>query len=725
MSVDRPTLHESWYRIAPLRPRLRSMVQTFRQQYRGRTWHVLRDPSSNKFFRLDDASYRLVGLLDGRRTVDQVWKMTSEELEDAAPTQGEAIQLLGQLYTSNLIEAELPPDAAGLFDRQKKRVTREVRGYFMNVMFAKVPIWDPDEFLERWHRLVGWVFGPVGLALWAVLIGYTLFNLAGHARELASQFNGVLSPDNLFLLYIASIGTKFLHEMGHAFSCKHFGKQDGSGGEVHTLGIMMMVFIPVPYVDASSAWAFRSKWKRAFVGAAGMYVELALAAAMAIVWMRTSPGTTLNAFAYNVMFTAGVSTVLFNANPLIRFDGYYILSDLMEMPNLAQRSKDYINFVVKKYAYKVRKPRDPARSPGERPTLFTYGVLSAIYRVFLSLSILWYVADQLFFVGAIFAVVGLVGFVFVPMGKFLHYLAINPELDRTRTRAVLITAGVILLIAVPIALLPVPDRGRAEGVVEPRGYAAVYAGADGFVTSVLPSGTRVSPGGPPLIVARNEELLSEKRSLEAERRGLEARYHAAMQKEPAAAQAMLEQLQAMSEKVARVDDLLRRLEVHAPFEGVWVCGDLDRTEGVFVTQGKPIGVVVTPGDVVLRITADQYLGPRLRQEVEGVQVRVKGRPDQHLDATITHWVESGRRELPSLALGYAAGGGMAESAKKGEEGQSAEPFFEVHLEPLNAVDEAALTAGQRVVARFDLPDKPLLTQGILMLRQLLQKRFQI
>ncbi len=724
MSVDRPTLHESWYRVAELRPRLRSMVQSYRQQYRGKTWHVLRDPSNNKFFRLDDASYLFVGLLDGRRTVDEVWKLTSEELEDAAPTQGEAIQLLGQLYTSNLIEAELPPDAAGLFDRRTKRVNREVRGYLMNVLFAKVPLWDPDQFLDRWVGLVGWMFGPVGLALWAVLIVSAVFQLMGSGSALVSEAAGVLDPDNLFWLYVASVLTKFLHELGHGFSCKHFGQQDGSGGEVHTMGIMLMVFIPIPYVDASSAWAFRSKWKRAFVGAAGMYVELALAAVAAFIWVRTAENTPINAIAYNVMFISSVTTLLFNANPLIRFDGYYILSDLIEMPNLAQRSKEYLNYVVKKFAYKVRRPRDPSRTNGEVPWLVGYGISSAIYRVFLSVTILLYVADQLFFIGAIFAIVGVIGFVFVPLGKFVRYLVTNPELERTRARAVLVTVGTIALILLPLASWPVPDRGRADGVVEPRGYADVYAGADGFIEHVLPSGTRVAPGGDPLLIARSFELESERRRHVAQQRELEARYRKAMQDDPATAQPMLDQLDAIEEKVRRVDDQLARLRVAAPFEGVWVCGELDRVAGGFITQGRPIGRVVTPGDMVLRVTADQYLGPRLG-EAERVEVRVKGRPGQQFEGRIVRRVEAGRRELPSVALGYAAGGGVQESQERGQEGRAAVPFFEVHVEAVDAAQEALLLSGQRVVARFDLPDKPLLAQGWTALRQLLQKRFQI
>ena len=163
MPVDRPTFSESWYRVANQRPRLRSTVQTYRQEYRGRMWHVVRDPSNNQFFRLNDAAYHFVGLLDGRRTVGQVWETCNEHLGDLAPTQNEAIQLLGQLYTSNLLHGEIPSDAEGMFERYRKRVHREVRGYMMNLLFIRIPLIDPEHFLNRWVKVFGWGFSWIAI----------------------------------------------------------------------------------------------------------------------------------------------------------------------------------------------------------------------------------------------------------------------------------------------------------------------------------------------------------------------------------------------------------------------------------------------------------------------------------------------------------------------------------------------------------------------------------
>ena len=347
MSIDRPTFSDSWYRVAQLRPRLRAAVQTHRQHFRGQTWHVLRDLGNDQYFRLSEPAYRFIGMLDGNRSVAEVWAAANEQLGDRAPTQGEAIQLLGQLFTSNLLQCELPADSAGMFERYRKRVRREVGGYLMNLLFMRIPLFDPEPILEKWVHLVGWLFSLPGLLLWALYVGFGFSYLTGHWEELfkAAQPQTLLQTENIFLLYACFAGIKAIHEFGHGFACKRFGKVSGTGGEVHTMGIMLLVMAPVPYVDASSAWAFRNKWHRIIVGAGGMYVELLVAATAAIIWANTAPGTLINDICFNLIFIASVSTIMFNANPLLRYDGYYMLSDALEIPNLGARANQYLGYL--------------------------------------------------------------------------------------------------------------------------------------------------------------------------------------------------------------------------------------------------------------------------------------------------------------------------------------------------------------------------------------------
>ncbi len=728
MAITRPTFSETWYRVAELKPKLRSTVQTYRQHFRGKTYHVIQDPTSNQYFRLDDAGYYFTGLLDGRRTIAQVWDHCNEHLGDRAPTQGETIQLLSQLYSSNLLSPDLPPDATTLFDRRRKRIQREVRSYLSNLLFARIPLWDPDRFLERWVPIGGLAFTWAGFAVWCVIMFLGVNSLAGKWGDLFDQSNGVIAPGNLPLLYVCFAVIKFIHEMGHAFSCKKFGLTDHSGGEVHVLGIMLLVLVPVPYVDASSSWALRSKWKRALVGAAGMYVELAVAAVAAMVWANTTQYHVVHQIAYNVMFIASVSTILFNANPLLRFDGYYIMSDVFELPNLYQRSKDFLYYLIKKYVYGVRNPMSTARSNDEKPWLVIYAIAAFIYRIIISVSILMFVAEQLFFIGVMMAIGGVIGWVVVPLGKFVHYLSVGPELWRTRRRAVLWTVGTLAAVVGVLGAVPVPDRARAEGIVEPRRLAVMHAEADGFVRHVLESGRPVRAGVDPVVIADNLEMEKLRDELIASIEEVRVQYRQAVRENPALAQSLAQRIAAFQEQLDRAKEQLRLLQLPSPIDGQWVCFDHDRYDGVYLQRGKPIGLVASLDDLIVRAMADQYLGPRVETDIGiggEVEFRVRGQPDLRVRGRIERIPPAGSVQLPSAALGYMAGGAVPVDTQDTTGTKASERFFEVVISPIDA-DRVHLLPGQRVVIRFTMNRKaPLLAQWYRDVRQVIQRRFAV
>ena len=728
MAVERPTFHEAWYRVADLRPRLSSGVQVYRQHFRGQMWYVLENPSNNQYSRISDEAYRFIGMLDGRRTVSQVWRICNEQLADRAPTQGEVIQLLGQLYSVNLLHAELPPDSESLFNRYRKRVRRQVQGQLMNLLFIRIPLLDPDHFLERWVSIFGRFFSWLGLILWSMLVATGLYFVVGHIGELVHQSSDVLAPDNLILLYLSFVLIKIFHEFSHAFACKKFGQLNQSGGQVHTMGVMFLVFFPLPYVDASSAWAFRNRWHRAIVGMSGVMAELSAAAVAAIIWSSTSTGT-LHIIAYNVIFVASVSTLLFNGNPLLRFDAYYVLSDLLEIPNLGQRSRNYLYYLVKRYCWGLRRAQNPAYTYGERVWFVFYGIASVAFRIFICIRILLFLNDrlpeELFILVPLFAFSAIVAWVFVPVGKFLQFLATGAELTRQRARAVGLTFGTFCLIAVCIGLIRVPDYWRVEGVVEPVRLAIVHAESDGFVVDFLPSESKVSSGGSALIRAVNPELEAERKSSVAERSSLEVQRRIAEMQEIAAAQILDEQLGALNEKIARLEYELASLELDSPFSGTWVAPDIEHSMGTYLPRGQSIGFVASLDDVIVRATAVQEVAAMLvEQAAKGVEIRVKGRPKLKLTGEIEKISPAGQELLPSEALGYAVGGSIPTLSQDSRGTRAAEKFFEVRIRP-SADSSVRLLTGQRVVVRIRMFPKPLAVQWWRSARQLFQRRFHI
>jgi putative peptide zinc metalloprotease protein len=728
MAIERPTFHEAWYRVAELKTRLLSSVRVSRQSYRGQLWYVLENVANNTYSRLDKDAYTFVGLLDGRRTVAEAWRISNERLGDGAPTQGEAIQILGQLYAGGLLYADLPPDAQMLFKRHQSRVRREVRGQLMSLLYLRVPLLNPDPTLERWVGLMGLAFTWPGLVLWLALAATGLYFVVGDLDRLAGQSTDVLSVRNLPWLYLCYIVAKILHEFGHAFACKRFGQLNPGGGQVPILGIMFMVFFPTPYVDTSSAWVFRSRWHRAIVGMAGVLTEVALAAVAAIVWANTSVGT-LHSVAYNLIFVASVSTFLFNANPLLRFDAYYVLADLLEIPNLGQRASGYLSYLAKRYVWGMASSINPAYSPGEALWFVFYGIASGIYRVYISIRILLFMnerlPEQLFFLVPCMAVSGLAGWILMPAGRLVKFLATSGDLAKKRPRAVLTTLAAAAAVVTLVGWLRMPDHWRIEGIVEPNSLSLIYAETDGFVESFLPSDVQVEPGGRALVKAVNPQLEAQRSKALAERRRLDVRRRVAQTQEPAALQALDEQVEALDEKVHRVESQLTSLRLQTPLAGTWLSPQVDRLQGLYVHRGERLGLVGRFDELIIRATAGQDVAAMaFEQAAPVVEMRIPGRPDKVLRGRIVEISPEGRDVLPSQALGFRAGGPIAVRPDDPNGLRTAERVFEIRIQP-DKDGAADLRAGHRVVVRMEMRPKPLVVQWWTAARQVFQRRFYL
>lgn len=727
MAVERPTFHESWYRVADLRPRLLSSVKVYRQHFRGKMWYVLENSSNNSYSRISSDAYNFIGLLDGRRTVSEVWQICNDRFGDMAPTQPEVIQLLGHLYCSNLLYAELAPDCESLFNRYYTRIKRQVQGVLANLLFIKVPLLDPDNILDRWVNVFGWFFSWVGFILWLGVISAGMYFVLGNLQELYYQSRDILNPDNLIFMYISVIIIKICHEFGHAFACKRFGRRNGSGGAVHIMGVMFLIFVPLPYVDATSAWAFRRKWHRAVVGMAGVMVELFFAAIAVFIWVNTSTGT-LHIIAYNIIFIASISTLLFNANPLLRFDAYYVLSDIIEIPNLGQRAKNYIYYLVRRYFWGLKAAINPAQSIGEIIWFFFYGIASTAYRIFIAVRILLFLNSrlpkELFILVPIFAASAVIAWVFVPVLRFLRYLATSNELARNRFRAITTTAAGAALLTISIGIIRLPEHFRIEGIVEPINLAMVYAENDGFIKDFLPSGQKVSVAQDELVKAVNPKLEAEKKGLLASLSSLNARQRFEQARDLAAAQIITEQIQALNEKIAKVDYDLASLNIKASLTGTWISPDIEKSKDMYLRRGQKIGMVADMNDLRIRATAGQSLAALLvGQDLNDVEIKVRGRPEVELTGRVSDIFPAGRRVLPSSALGYAVGGSVPTLINDANGTIAAENFFEVRVVPND--DTVRLFSGQRVLVRIEMPPKPLMLQWWRSLRQLFQRRFHI
>lgn len=729
MSQLRPTFSESWYRVMNLKARLRGSTQVSRQHYRGERWYVVRDPAGNQYHRLSSAAYRFVGLLDGSRTVGEAWDLVGGQLADDAPTQPEVIQILSQLHAANLLEANVSADAAVLLRRHKQLQKRQLQGRLMNVLFPRIPLWDPDRFLKTWMPVMRVFLSKFGALLWLTVVIWAIAALVPQWSALKAAASHAIDVKTNAINYVYLFFTfciiKLIHELGHAFTCRRFG------GEVHELGIMFLVFVPAPYVDASSAWALPNKWQRVMVGAGGMIFELFVAAILGFVWLSTHNGAypLVAQLSYNAMLIASVSTVIFNANPLLRYDGYYILSDVLEIPNLQQKAKDYSLGLIKRHVFRVKSPL-PLPPVGQRVWLFVYSIASGIYRVFVGVMIILVVTNQVPVLGILMALGGVVTWLVVPVYKIANYLMLDPELHRKRFRASAFTAACAAAIIVVIGVIRFTPHYEATGMAEPDAdhKAILNAKSGGFVQEVLVKAGQEVKAGEPIVRLRDDQLVANLNVRRAEYAKLIATRDADRRNNPAMVQADESMMRYMADEIALVETQRNDLTVSTPTDGKVIAGDLSELKGRFFHDGEPLNVTVAKEDkiYVYALLDQKDAALPFYEQPTGVEVRFEGDIGRVIEndkdhpnrVKIVRWQPGDTHDARYNALTTQAGEEGIPDPQDKSGRKLAVSAFPVVLAVEN--DGGVYRSGQRVHLRFDMQKRPLVWQWARRIRQLIQ-----
>ena len=704
----------SWYRVAKLQPRLRGHVRIHRHHYRGELWYVLEDRVSRRMHRFNPPTHYVIGLMDGRRSVQELWDAAIERFGDDAPTQDEMIQLLGQLHAADVLQSEMAPDVDELLRRAQKVRSRSLMQK-LSPLALRIPLADPDRVLERalpWYR---WAFGPAGALLWLIVVGTGIALAIAHWRELTESLSDrVLAPHNLFLLALTFPLIKLLHELGHACATRAWG------GEVHEMGVMLLVLMPVPYVDASAASAFREPRRRVVVGAAGMLVETFVAAAALFLWLGAEPGT-LRAMLYDVMLIAGVSTVVFNGNPLLRFDGYYILADLLQMPNLRQRGAQYLTHLVDTKAFGLR---DSGFDAGrrERGWLAVFTVLSFLYRIIVVLGIALFIGAQYFFIGVLLALWVVVGSIVIPLCKGVNHVFTSPRLQRRRDRALALTAGTALTAVLLLFAVPLPLWSSAQGVTWAPDDAVVLAGSDGFVRRVAAAPGAAVHKGRTLIETDDPQLAPRIRALEAQLRALEVRAQTELAIDKVRREITHEEMKALRAELARAKERFADLTIASPVDGVFVMEGARDLPDRYLKKGQLVGFVVSPKVATVRVLVSQDDVDLVRAHTDRVQVKMAGRIGQTFDATLRREVPAASARLPNAALAISGGGVVPTDPRQPDTPTALGRWFEFEVE-LPAERSRAL--GERVYVRFEHGWEPLAWRMFRTVRQTFMKRFVI
>lgn len=716
------SMSDTWYRVGGTRPRLSPHAQLTRQAFGAANVCIVEDPAAGNYYRLSESAAFFVGMLDGRRSVDEAWEACNAQLGDEAPTQRECVEILSKLQRFGLLLGEQPLAADMVRHRREESARARFQKQTGRLFSITVPLVNPERALERVAPLLRAVFSRWGMVAWCVTVLAGLWSVVPRWRELTGAFNDVLDPANLVWLTVMFLVLRAWHELGHAMACK------AMGGRCTQVGVLLILLVmPLPYCDASSSWRFPEVWRRVVVSAGGMLVEVFAAALAAVVWSYSETGL-VRALAYNAMVVSGVATLVFNANPLLRYDGYYILSDLTGTPNLAQRSRELWVFLIERVGFGLSNSRPPSlRGPGEAWFMGVYAALSFPYRIFITVSLLLFLLPKYLTLGAVMAACAGTAWLVWPMLKAVAYLASEPKLMGRRGRAVGVSAGALLAVAVGLGVVPFPAAGFGSGTVETVDRAVVRPDEDGFVRRVLVRVGQRVVAGEPLLMLENVELEAEVKGARARVDRARADLDEASLKSPTELEVSRRALAKAEAELTRGEARRALLVVRTPVDGT-VCPsmgsglDFAQLEGRFVARGTNLAEVRSTDRLIVRALVsdlDQAYVFRGRDPtaetpgdmVRGVHatLRVRGVASGVIPARIVRVGPAGTRKLPNGALATTVGGDIDLDPSDPKRERTLSPQFQIELEPLQSGE--LLLAGQRARVRLGIAPEPLLWQA--------------
>ena len=706
-----------WYRVAKLKPRLHGQVEIHRHDYRGLIWYLLENTTTGRSHRFNPAAYQFIGMMDGDRSVEEIYQRICDKLDEYAPGQEEIIDLMGKLYEADLLKSGATADTEELFERQARQRSNKLKQRFANPVALRFALWDPEDFLNRHFHKVGWLFNKwVGFA-WLLLMLYTGLEAAQHWQQIGHHFGvNALSPYNLLLMFMLYPPIKFVHELGHAFSAKL------EGGEVHEMGINFLLFMPVPYVNVSTATHFRSRYKRILVSAAGILVESCLAALGLLLFLAAEPGL-VQSIGFNLFLIGGVSSLFFNGNPLLKYDGYYVLADALGIPNLFQRSSQYWQYLFQRYLFGLRDAVSPANAPGEAPWFVGYSLLSLAYR----LGILWFilvvVTEKFFYLGVLLAL-WLVGLqILRPLYKALHYLLASPALQRKRNRALLSSGALGLALVGLVGFLPIPAYTLNQGVVWQPDEVRLRAAHDGFVQALKVENNQQVSAGMPLLSLHDPFLHSEARIALARVKELKSRYRASRASSNIEAAMVRDELRVAESELEHIRQKAAAMSVDAFKDGRLLLLEADDLPGRFLRKGDLLGYILDDEKPTVRMAVGQDHIGQLRQRVADIRIRFASDPTREFSAEILRQAPEATNRLPSAALATTGGGKFVVAPDSGGEPVTTEKVFLVDLKPDFEGHEIPL--GTRAWVRIDHGSEALASQWYRRLRQVFLRQFSV
>jgi len=681
-------------------------VDVFRHIYAGQSWYVFHDRVSNRYYRINGDGAKVLAALDGVRSIEEIVRphIGIDGAEDISADEISAF--IGQLTALDLVDVGAPPIMSSVDERREaERASKSWTSAFSNPLFLRIPLFDPYPLIVWLYPWVSWIFGRWGIILCTLLM--TTGGMIGlmHWHALTDNITDRLfSAENLALSWCLYPIIKIIHELAHGLALHR------TGGQVHRTGLMFIAFMPIPYVDASESIILERKSDRMLVAGAGILAEILLGSLALIGWANAEPGL-FRSMCSTIVIISGFSTVLFNGNPLQRYDGYYIFSDLIEVPGLGTRSTLYLSYLTRRYLLREYDAPPILLTSYERWWLTLYGPASFIYRIGLMVSIAMYVAETYPVIGGLLGA-WTVWSVIRPLALGLRN-SIKRRAKGERLSGAITIGTIVLALGTFFFLLPVPFGVVAQGVTDVPKDSIVRPMTSGIVAEFLvQEGTKVVAGQPLLRLTAPYTLSQFKRQKArvAEMQATYARDFARDQVKGAIAEQKLHQAQhALQSKQRDVNELI----VRSPAAGQVMFNNGGDILGSYVGKGEIIARIWKADRSVIRTFINMSDISLIRSQLHAVTVRPGYDPLSPEPANILLIQPQPNDVLPSPVLSLEGGGPFAVTRDANNQLRLSSPVFQIKVALQNPPKVAFL--GGRSFIRFNLGTEPL---GLQILRKI-------
>ena len=715
-----------------VRLKVRPDLQVYEQKYEGKNFHVVKDPVCLRYYRFNKQEYYVFSLFDGEHTMEQAREAFEEEFKPHRLEHQDLESFARQLVTAGLVQHEQAGAGKHLFHRRAKQRRLKRVAAVTNILYMKIPVFDPDRILTWMYKYLWWIFTTPFLILSVLFMLSAASHVALHFDTFYAKlpaYQEFFSWNSVLYMWISLGVVKVIHEFGHGLSCKAFK------GECHEMGVLLMCLSPALYCNVTDAWTLADKWKRIIISFAGIYVELVIAATATFVWWYTPAYPVVNNIALAVMVLCSVSTVMFNANPLMRFDGYYMLADWLEIPNLREKANRFLNNLFLDKCLGIEVVPESYMAPMRKWLFVIYAIASWVYRWVVMFGILWFLSDflgpKLKILSQMLAVMSLASLFIWPGYRIIKNVSQRGRLPDMKAARVYITLFVFLALLAGFFFLPLPvsrihetglvglDPASAEPVLLPepaRLLEIEEAGQPGRTVRMGEVLARCTsePLGVDLAKAINERDEQQRSADDLARLVVENRGKLDKSNVDRYESQAREAEQKARSAAAGVSLLMNRravlAEIRSPRDGMVTTAPKREEVGKLFdkgsTESQPLFVVGDPTRLIIRVPVNPQKYRVLKDDMGDdrgspreldVSIYVKGRSDRPFHGKVRHLPAQNAANVP-VQLTQRGGGPLA--IKPSEDPNQLIPLAQTYLVEVEVLDpDAAIKPGQLAVVK--------------------------